>query len=370
MNKTKLKLKDLKDKFRENIASKRQDFSDLFEKVKISLEEKKNKFNLTKDIPKLSGLNESIQEKLYNIFESLPNQVVLRQSRFWSRAITWTLIGGTAFSISWLMIAKTDEVVIALGKLEPKMGVVDVQMPLEGIVSEILIKEGDRVKKGQVLIRLDTKITKARNYALTKNLELNELVIKKLSYLVKEGAVSELQYLQKKAETEGLRSELNANKVTLSYQEIVSPIDGTVFELEPKGPGFVVRASQPVVKIVPVDNLIAKIEIDSRTIGFVRPGSQVEVSIDSFPASDFGVLTGTLTSIGSDALEPSPQLGKGFRFPAKITLDNQYLELTSGKRLPLKAGMSLNANIKLRKVTYIQLLLNNFTDKAKSLQSI
>ena len=53
-----------------------------------------------------------------------------------------------------------------------------------------------------------------------------------------------------------------------------------------------------------------------------------------------------------------------------IKLDNQYLELKSGKKLPLQAGMSLNANIKLRKVTYLKLLLNKFGDKADSLKSI
>ena len=44
--------------------------------------------------------------------------------------------------------------------------------------------------------------------------------------------------------------------------------------------------------------------------------------------------------------------------------------LKSGKKLNLQAGMSLTANIKLRKVTYLQLLLSNFTEKADSLKAI
>ena len=157
---------------------------------------------------------------------------------------------------------------------------------------------------------------------------------------------------------------------SVSYNQLTPTGDPSVVDLKPKKPGFVADPSQPILKIVPEGNLRANVEIESRSIGFVSVGKLADISIDSFPASDFGVISGTLSSIGSDALEPSPQLGKGFRFPAKITLDTQYLELKSGKRLPLKTGMSLNANIKLRKVTYIQLLLNNFTDKAKSLQSI
>ena len=81
-------------------------------------------------------------------------------------------------------------------------------------------------------------------------------------------------------------------------------------------------------------------------------------------------MEGVLESIGSDALPPIPAQQKGYRYPAKVTLNNQFLKLKSGQKLKLQTGMSLTANIKLRKVTYLQLLLNKFSDKADSLKSI
>ena len=42
-------------------------------------------------------------------------------------------------------------------------------------------------------------------------------------------------------------------------------------------------------------------------IGFVKVGKPVDISIDSFPANDFGVVQGTLERIGSDALPPDKQ---------------------------------------------------------------
>ena len=313
---------------------------------------------------------QSLQDKIDKGLSNDVNLVFLKQSKFWASSITWVLMGSTAFSLGWLAIAKTDEVAIAIGKLEPKGGVFDVQMPLEGIARELLIKEGDVVKKGQILIHLDTEITEAKNAALQKSLIFNEEITKRLEILVNEGAVSELQYMQQLDKVEQLKSEIKTNLVTLKYQEITSPIDGVVFELQPKGPGYVARSSQPVMKIVPLNNLIAKIEIDNRTIGFVSEGKDADISIDSFPASDFGIIKGKVKSIGSDALTPIPSQGKGFRFPAKIELETQFLELKSGKKLPLQAGMSLSANIKLRRVTYLQLLFNKFSDKANSLKSI
>ena len=84
-----------------------------------------------------------VQDKFEKTLSSDVNKIVLKQSKFWIRAITWVLMGGTTFGIVWISVAKTDEVVIAVGKLEPQGGAIDVQMPLEGIAREILIKEGE-----------------------------------------------------------------------------------------------------------------------------------------------------------------------------------------------------------------------------------
>ena len=110
-------------------------------------------------------------------------------------------------------------------------------------------------------------------------------------------------------------------------------------------------------------------EIDSAHIGFVRRGRPVDLSIDSFPATDFGVLQGTLASVGSDALSPD-ELNRTYRFPATVSLNTQQFRLKSGQVLPLQVGMSLTANIKLRKVSYLQLLLSSLRDKTESLRKL
>ena len=124
---------------------------------------------------------EKLQDNIEKLLSSDGNEVILNQSRHWASAITWVLMSGAVFGLGWISVAKTDEVVIAIGKLEPKGGVIDVQMPIEGIAREILIKEGQQVRKGQVLIRLDTEATKAKNEALTTTLDLNNTIKDKLA---------------------------------------------------------------------------------------------------------------------------------------------------------------------------------------------
>ena len=134
--------------------------------------------------------------------------------------------------------------------------------------------------------------------------------------------------------------------------------------MKPQEIGYVAQASEPILKIVPLNKLKAKVEINSRSIGFIKVGQKADISIDSFPASDFGVVAGQIIRIGSDALAPNPTMNKGYRFPADIKLEGQKLLLKNGQKLTLQAGMSLTANIKLRKVSYLQLLLGVFQNKA------
>lgn len=374
-----------------------------------------------------------LQTSLERRVQFSPEELGLHQSQFLVRTIIWVLIGTAGASFAWLALAQTDEVVVAPGKLEPVGDVKTVQVPVGGVLDEILVKDGQRVTRGQILLRLDNEATLDRENSiregirakqqqlslkktelnrylvlndteervLLRNLELEKQILSRLTQLYKFGATAELQYLQQRnkvrevqgeiekvrvdrlrqsaileqslqqlhGELADLRSKLTELSVNIRYQDLRSPVDGVVFDLKPKGQGFVAQTSEPVMKIVPFSALQAKVEIDSSEIGFVRVGRPADISIDSFPATDFGVLQGNLVSIGSDALPPD-QLKQNYRFPATVRLASQQFRLRSGQILPLQVGMSLTANIKLRKVTYLQLLLSSFQDKAEALRRI
>lgn len=379
----------------------------------------------------LTRAQDSLERRIHHEHQ----EVNLQPSRVWAKTITWCLVGGTMFGLSWLALAQTEEIVVAQGKIEPIGSVKDVQIPLQGVMQDILVKDGDAVKAGQTLIRLDTEasqqglksaqqalrlkqqelslkeeelrrteeLTTTQISVFRRTLALNKEILSRYEALEKQGATAELQYLEQRNKVEELKGQIERTEVdfrrqssilnqnikslrsqiaeiektitelgvTLRYQDIKSPVDGIVFDLKPKSAGFVAQSSEPVMKIVPSSTLQANVEIPSSDIGFVSVGKPVDISIDSFPATDFGVVEGTLTRIGSDALPPDPANQKAeYRFPADISLDSQQLILKNGSKLPLQVGMSLTANIKLRKVTYLQLLLSNFQTKADALRRL
>ncbi|NET39709.1 MAG: HlyD family efflux transporter periplasmic adaptor subunit, partial [Cyanothece sp. SIO1E1] len=151
-------------------------------------------------------------------------------------------------------------------------------------------------------------------------------------------------------------SQISQTEMTLDYQDLRAPVSGTVFELEAASPGYVYNTSEPVLKIVPEDNLVARVAIKNADIGFVEPGMPVDVRIDSFPYREFGDVKGELVHIGSDALPPD-QMHNYYRFPAEIRLDEQSLD-GKGEELLLQSGMSLNVNIKTRKRSIMSIFLS------------
>jgi hemolysin D len=261
---------------------------------------------------------------------------------------------------------------------------------VEGQQTEInrLTKEAQRLKLAIIQAQEKLNNTEAQSKEdLLSRVTANEKSIAQINSQVTKVIIEN----QKKINE--IDSQITQAKSTMNYKQIISPTDGTVFELKSKTPGFVANSSEPILKIVPKDNLIAKIQITNRDIGFIKDsffkqdnnanscdsitnkkGNQtnsqyppVDVRIDSYPFQQYGDIKGRLIWIGSDALPPD-QINSYWRFPAKVCLDRQTMLLSNNGELPLQSGMSINANIKLRKRTVMSIFTDFLVKKADSLK--
>ncbi|OPY66630.1 MAG: Hemolysin secretion protein D, chromosomal [Syntrophorhabdaceae bacterium PtaU1.Bin034] len=96
------------------------------------------------------------------------------------KIIFWLVVGTMLFFTLWLCIGKIDVVVSARGTVIPE-GDVKILQPLDtGVVSAILCKEGDFVRKGQVLMEIDPSITAPELESKKKSLEFLELEQRRL----------------------------------------------------------------------------------------------------------------------------------------------------------------------------------------------
>ena len=173
-----------------------------------------------------------------------------------------------------------------------------------------------------------------------------------------------------------LEREITQSQLDLARINVTAPIEGVVFDLRISRGSLVERNEQrPLLKLIPQDNLQAKVYIPNGAIGFIRPDQAAEISLTSFPAGDYGYLPATVQRVGSDALTPDEQrrvLGtnaEGLYFPAVLKLSQQAL--TVGKRdIRLQPGMSLTADIHLRNRRFISAITDMLEDKRRSLERL
>lgn len=90
-------------------------------------------------------------------FMSSLSEAILQKAPSSSRKILWVIAAAIFWIILWASIAEIDELTRGEGKIIPSQQLQVIQNLEGGIVSEILVKEGDRVQKGQVLLRIDDK---------------------------------------------------------------------------------------------------------------------------------------------------------------------------------------------------------------------
>jgi HlyD family secretion protein len=109
---------------------------------------------------------------LLRLQESMPNPL--------GRKVLWTILVLLVAMALWALFGRLDIVAVAEGKLVPQSYVKIVQPAESGIVKEILVREGDPVRAGQVLMRMDTLITDADAKSIEADFQSKRLTLRRV----------------------------------------------------------------------------------------------------------------------------------------------------------------------------------------------
>lgn len=96
------------------------------------------------------------------------------------RFVLYTLLALVGVMLVWALVGRLDIVAVAQGKLVPQSFLKVVQPAEPGIVREILVKEGDEVALGQVLMRMDANLSEADGCALLNEVKLKRLQLRRI----------------------------------------------------------------------------------------------------------------------------------------------------------------------------------------------
>lgn len=361
-----------------------------------------------------------------------PQEVRLRPAPVWSQALVWAIIGTATAAFGFAVMAKIDEVVVAPGTLQPQGAERPIKTPLAGVVTTIYVREGERVRQGQPLLRLDPDVSakrsstvaeqtrlerqreveqarafaaradslRAKREALRQAMVTEQQILRQIEPLAAVGAMQQVQVLQQRNRVQQLRSEIaqadaNLREVQAELvrqrqeslrnladldrqrvevkeaqeQELLrAPIDGVVFDLVPSSSGYAATANETLLKLVPGGTLEAKVFFTNREVGFVKAGQSAQVRVDAFPFTQFGSIPATIKAVSSYALPPDQQNPEP-RFPGYVQLQRSFLE-RDGRRYPIGSGQSVQVNVVLRQKRVITLLTDVLDRAFDSLRRI
>jgi len=128
-----------------------------------------------------------------------------------------------------------------------------------------------------------------------------------------------------------------------SLMFITAPVNGSVQQLAIHTAGGVVTEAQPLMVIVP-DNEPVEVEalLENKDSGFVQVGQPVQIKIETFNFTKYGLINGTVHSISKDAIE-DPQLG--LVYSTRIQLSQDTIQVNN-QTIALSPGMAVRAEIK------------------------
>ncbi len=151
-----------------------------------------------------------------------------------------------------------------------------------GRIKAIYIKEGQEVKKGKLLVSLNTSLIESNIREVKTSLKLATLTYQKQEQLWNEKIGTEMQYLQAKNNKETLENKLHTLQTQLEMAKIKASFDGIVDEIYVKT-GEQAAPGMKILHIVNINKLKIYADVSERYLSSVHAGDIAEISFPAFP---------------------------------------------------------------------------------------
>ncbi|MDD5455748.1 MAG: efflux RND transporter periplasmic adaptor subunit [Candidatus Margulisbacteria bacterium] len=184
---------------------------------------------------------------------------------------------------------------------------------LGGEVTYLNAEIGMKVKKGQLIARIDPDMVEATLRQAQANYELAASTYKRQKNLFEKKLISDQQIEGAATQFKVAQASLSLAKINFNNSKIVSPINGVIAEkyidlYETAGPG------KQIVRIVNTDKMEAEVGVNELSIVRIRKGNDVTIKLSAYPEL---VITGDITHVGTQANQDTKT------FPVLIEFDNK-----------------------------------------------
>ena len=289
------------------------------------------------------------------------------------------------------------EVVSATGKIQPETEV-KISSDVSGEITEMLVKEGDQVKKGALLCRIkpdlyvsafervnasvnttraNLKTAQAQLEQAKANLINSEAVYNRNKKLFEQNAISQQEFDAVKAQYEGARANVSAleegvkaGQYTIQGSEaslkeantnlektyIYSPVDATISKLSVEKGERVVgvsgMAGTEIMRLANLNEMEVSVEVNENDIIKVHKNDTALIEVDAYMDKKFkGIVTEIANS--SNALGISVDQVTNFTVKIRMLRESYSFLIQQGNMIPFRPGMSASVDIQTRRVNKV-----------------
>ncbi len=180
----------------------------------------------------------------------------------------------------------------------------DVQVFAEATrrVESLLVEEGDAVRKGQVLVRLQDDAQRSAVAKTSSQLDQRQREYERQKSLFEQKLVSEQVFIDAEYQLDQARLANDDAQRELGYTEVRAPINGVVTERHVNLGDFV-TVNQPVFRVIDFDSIVARIFVPEHVLSQLDRGQQARLTADA--------LGGLVFSGSIDRIAPVVDPGTG-----------------------------------------------------------
>lgn len=268
------------------------------------------------------------------------------------------------------------ETVSATGKIQPESEI-KISSEVSGEIIELPIKEGDVVKKGQLLVRVNPDLytsglnrsmaslsnTKAGLSQAEAQLKESEANYKRNKSLFEKGVISKAEWDRIVATFESAKATrdaayynvrsasatVNEAQENLGRTTIFAPVDGTISKLDAELGERVVGTQQmagtEIMRVANLNNMEVEVDVNENDIVKINIGDSAKIEVDAYLKKEFKGIVTSISNSASDAI--SVDQVTNFKVKVRI-LKESYLDLIEGKSenfSPFRPGMTATVDV-------------------------
>jgi membrane fusion protein len=287
-----------------------------------------------------------------SVFEALINEISLNMSKHQQRLVEQKREADEVISSAKRRVVAEQKAV------ENLFAVLEIRKTRTESSQEKIDAVLQLVKSGYLpkftLIQMQDELLALRESVISANQDIKERQAG-IAALLSDIEVSHARFAQQRLDVEDRLSRLRQQEIEQKLRkgvQIPAPISGWIVSAHAEL-GDIVTQDHVIAVVVPTQaQLIARLLVPSSAAGFVEPGDQVRLMLDSFPFQRFGTQAGVVSSVSGSITLPGevhgPVAVNQAVFSVDVVLEEQSI-LARGSQRPLQPGMTLKADIILEK---------------------